>query len=1208
MGPRSKGITSSSLQSLDSRTADSKSPGNNSAPQSPREEAVYSSQEYPIKFILDESGGKYLIAWEGPFEPTWEPKSCANYAAVQAWELEKQKRSISSKQYQEQRPKRSCQAYCKPLALLSSASPVTPSQQSIESQQLSNPYSCINSLSQRTSLSGSIFCPGTSSQRSQISSSGCASGSSYIPSAENQTLYNSTTPRSSHQYSQDYSIPDSTADTWVLESTASSYTLRERALKFANPSYRQYPHLGGEEHLELSIYPSQASFASNTSKSAHPTPLKNQQSQGKPRSWSFTHEVPETPPSRLFFEERLENRSSDQVSEQNLGINSPTGHRSNIQSASEFQTPFPKSTAGTGFCESIPKSEYQSAEGWRSYLKPTVSRSFIEESPPAIASPSLNKSGHLTRKRRALQRTASELLPKSCSIDYPPCFNRSFVTMNSSASNNHPPQISAIVEEAEHHTRETSVSERMKQLWDTDRVLRKPLNSLTQSTTPSSAEDINASAPPNASNIVSPLNAQLEKGTTSIIEGGKHSPTPVPFVAPQALHYNVEQITPALATVEPSIQAEATEFDVSSTQEQEPDALDQEVNALDLSEMEFAIPLSMDCRVKDEYDNTLASENKYVEKFLEVSPQSSEMVLSEGDAQALFVKMTTMVEKLDNITTHPDINIGSQAAGDSPDTAKEALWAEYSSSKFQYLGYFIDASKGLELHIIIMVKPGRTVDVVKRYLMGKQFIQHSPPEGGDGDSPAVFSKEKISFEVRSTADEREIPPSKPPALIIALDSSFDANFEPVKKLRIRSDFSVLIPVVRLIIANTVEHVKICLPMCTELTSLRLLVQHTLACNDAAGELQDDALGVQENAEETLLYIMENPATRTWKLPLMEALEIEGQQDEGLISELDPTSSTNASRQKRWLEGEMGDSTNPSKRQRITPTHDITHISDSLKDQTQTQNVVNTLATQSHWTSPATTVDIENLRHILTSTKAKVKELEASIGSLQYRYEAKHNLLHQTRHELDVERESAKKSQTRLERQKEEISRLKDRNAGLVAELEAARNTIKSGGGLEADLEKSREDVRRLEKTIASLERTVQQERSQTEYTRQQYQTASTSAAQSAMEARRLDERVQDLEKKANGEAVRLKELKMKKDGEMQLARIKELEALLATREALLTRKEEEIREMKKNRPSTRATSMQPRSPKYGASRPSSPGPNNIGSAVRGSALKFRAEI
>lgn len=42
-----------------------------STSQLPGEELVYSSQEYPIKFILDESGDKYLIAWEGPFEPTW---------------------------------------------------------------------------------------------------------------------------------------------------------------------------------------------------------------------------------------------------------------------------------------------------------------------------------------------------------------------------------------------------------------------------------------------------------------------------------------------------------------------------------------------------------------------------------------------------------------------------------------------------------------------------------------------------------------------------------------------------------------------------------------------------------------------------------------------------------------------------------------------------------------------------------------------------------------------------------------------------------------------------------------------------------------------------------------------------------------------------------------------------------------------------------
>ncbi|KAF3892735.1 Class II histone deacetylase complex subunits 2 and 3-domain-containing protein [Trichophyton interdigitale] len=1209
MGPGAKGTTtpsSSSSKALDGRAAASQHSENYSPSQLPGEESVHSSQEYPIKFILDESGGKYLIAWEGPFEPTWEPKSCASYAAVRAWEVEKQKRYISAKQYKEQRPRRTCQTpRRKPLDFVSSPSPGISTQQSIEASQpsSSNPHSSIPSFSQATASSGSIFCPETQSQGTQTSreSSGRLGGSSSIASTENQSSYHTLTPRRIYQYNQDSSIPDSTAATWVLESTASSYILRGRTSTSPRGSPPQQLRQDTEQNFEFLARNYQPSQGTISAKSAtHSTSLEKEHSQRKLRDLLFGPEVLETPPSRLPVLDRLEGLSH-QIGEPGFEIDSPISRRVTDQSSPEFQTPFTNSNTVAGSCPSIPKSEYQGAVDQHSYSKASLSRSFIEESPLATTS-SRSKNNN-----RTLRRTVSEVVPKSSNLEYQHHLNRlsASITMNSSAPDSNASGTSANAEEVERHTRATSVSEKMKQLWDSDRALRKPLNSLPQSTTSSSAGDILPSAPPNASDIISPLNPQLDKGTANAIGNEAPSSVPIPFVTPQALHYNVEQVTSVPEALESTMQTETTEFEASSPQEQNQDALELEVNVLSLSEMEFAIPLSMDCRVKDEYDNTLEGENKYVEKFLESSPQSSEMGSLEGDSQGLITRMAILVEKLDNITTHPDINIASQAAGTSPDTAKEALWAEYSSSKFQYLGYLIDSSSELDLHIIIMAKPGRTVDVVKRYLMGKNFNQSPFPGGEHGDPPAVFSKEKVSFEVRSTTDERGMLASRPPSLIIALDSSFDVNLESVKKLRVAHGHSTLVPVVRLIIANTVEHVKACLPKCTELTRLRLLVQHTLACNDSAGELQDDALGVQENAEETLMYIMDSPTTRTWKLPFMEALEIEGQ-GETPGSELDPMSSTNALWQKRWLESELSDSTNPSKRQRITPTQDITHVSDSVKDLTQMDQNSNPSATQSHTNQAAT--DIEALRHALTNSKAKVKTLEASIGALQYRYEEKHNLFHQTRHELEIEREKSQKSQTRFERQKEEITRLKDRNAELVTELEAARNTIKSGGGLESDLEKSREEIRKLEKSLASLERTVQQERSQTEYTRQQYQNASTSAAQSAMEARRLEERVQELEKKANGEAVRLKELKMKKDGEIQLARIKELESLLATRETLLTRKEEEIREMKKNRPSTRATSMQPRSPKYGTSRPSSPGPNNIGSAVWGSALKFRAEI
>ncbi|KAK2855754.1 hypothetical protein FQN49_004873, partial [Arthroderma sp. PD_2] len=265
MGPQSRGTTSSSssLQSLESRAATKQSTAHHSASQSSGKESVYSSQEYPIKFILDESGGKYLIAWEGPFEPTWEPKRCASYAAVQAWEAEKQKRYKSAAQYQKQRPKRSCQTpYRKSLLLPPSGSPVPSSLQSVEPEQVSssNPQSSGHSLSQGTSLSGSIFCPDTNSQRTQVSSSssGRVSGYSYTASVEQQSSHYTATPRSTTNiYSQDHTILDSTADTWVLESTASSYILREQALTGSVPSHQQHTHRDKEGLFEQSTYPSQ---------------------------------------------------------------------------------------------------------------------------------------------------------------------------------------------------------------------------------------------------------------------------------------------------------------------------------------------------------------------------------------------------------------------------------------------------------------------------------------------------------------------------------------------------------------------------------------------------------------------------------------------------------------------------------------------------------------------------------------------------------------------------------------------------------------------------------------------------------------------------------------------------------------------------------------------------------------------------------------
>lgn len=258
--------------------------------------------------------------------------------------------------------------------------------------------------------------------------------------------------------------------------------------------------------------------------------------------------------------------------------------------------------------------------------------------------------------------------------------------------------------------------------------------------------------------------------------------------------------------------------------------------------------------------------------------------------------MNAMITQLNNISTHSDLNLAENPTARTPDFTTESSWAEYSSSKFQFLGYFIDAA--VDLHVLIMAKPGKTVDIVKNYLLGKGFSM-IPKESDNDSSALVFVKDSLSFEIRLTTGERIMPPYKSPAIMIALDSSFDADDPATRELRVAADSERLVPVVRLIISNSAEHVERCLPAGSDISRLRLLVQHTTSLRGSVGDLQDDALGVQENAEETLLYLMSDPATRNWPLAAVENLGIESSEESPSL-EPEELRAMSSSRQKRWL--------------------------------------------------------------------------------------------------------------------------------------------------------------------------------------------------------------------------------------------------------------------------------------------------------------------
>lgn len=133
------------------------------------------------------------------------------------------------------------------------------------------------------------------------------------------------------------------------------------------------------------------------------------------------------------------------------------------------------------------------------------------------------------------------------------------------------------------------------------------------SATPSSAEDIEYLAPAPAADKTAPLSVRADKEPASHIQGasraGIHPTIAEPVIHPTQIE-NFDQS--AVQTIQPSALA------VSDVEKPHP-------GAVKLGPAEFAVPLPMDSRVKDDYDQVLTEEAQDIQEFLTSCDVSSQM-------------------------------------------------------------------------------------------------------------------------------------------------------------------------------------------------------------------------------------------------------------------------------------------------------------------------------------------------------------------------------------------------------------------------------------------------------------------------------------------------------------------------------------------------------------------------------------------------------
>lgn len=402
-----------------------------------------------------------------------------------------------------------------------------------------------------------------------------------------------------------------------------------------------------------------------------------------------------------------------------------------------------------------------------------------------------------------------------------------------------------------------------------------PLNA-DPSVTPSSAGDIEPSPPMLIPEITAPLSVRVDREDASHATNAEGESSAPGSMARPAEMGSPQQ--PILQTIQPSA------LTVSHQEQAIP-------GSVQLGPSEFAVPLPMDSRVKDDYERILKDEAQTIDEYLrtfalqaeasriEVSSLHLSLVdqpLNSEQQERLIPRMNTLLEHLSNTSTHPDLNITEHIKDSDSDLAKEAAWAEYSSAKFLLLGYLINNASSCDLHLVIMVHGAKTLKIVERFLMGKGLSYTRPrQEMGIGTNLEVsMVKGSLSFGIQSTIDDGIMETYKPPAAIIALDRSFNAKSPSVEHMRTTyARNGNLLPVIRLLVSNSSEHVQLCFADYPEPQRLRLVVQYTSRLRDVVGDLQDDALGVYEDSEEIMSCLLSDNFNAHWSLPPIEPLHI-----------------------------------------------------------------------------------------------------------------------------------------------------------------------------------------------------------------------------------------------------------------------------------------------------------------------------------------------
>ncbi|KAL8878183.1 MAG: hypothetical protein Q9198_003957 [Flavoplaca austrocitrina] len=285
---------------------------------------------------------------------------------------------------------------------------------------------------------------------------------------------------------------------------------------------------------------------------------------------------------------------------------------------------------------------------------------------------------------------------------------------------------------------------------------------------------------------------------------------------------------------------------------------------------EHIILLAMNMRVRNQYISIINIYRDAIMKFMESNSQEDHPM----------DEITKMLTRISGLLQHSDLDAEEARDHSSqPSPEDEATWAEQCSSKFCFLRHFLDQIRSTDMHVSIVAQPGRLLDMLEMFLVGRGIVYFRPDGKGSshpGDQRFAQCRCQVSI-VPSGPTGRSLA-VKPATLVIAFDSSVSALEPQVQRMRgpgMHQGQYSLQPIVRLVIYKSAEHLTICLPYEIEQSDrLRRIVSGMTQLRHQAGILDLGEMEVSAAAEEVAIALSFGGHPGRWTLPSVRPLYLE----------------------------------------------------------------------------------------------------------------------------------------------------------------------------------------------------------------------------------------------------------------------------------------------------------------------------------------------